>query len=211
MKDFWNSRFALKSYVYGKKPNKFVKETLDKLNLKGKVLFPADGEGRNSVYAATKGLEVFAFDISIEGQKKALALAKEQNVSIIYEIINLDDLDLEKESFDAIVLVFAHFPPQLRQKYHRKLTELLVPGGILILQGFNKENFRLRQRSPLAGGPGNIDMLFSIEELKDDFEELDFVEIKKETIILREGDFHKAESSVIHLIAKKNKNVKRDN
>ena len=203
MKDFWNSRFASENYVYGKKPNKFVKDTLDKLELEGKILFPADGEGRNSVYAAKKGLDVFAFDISTEGKKKALALANEENVNIKYEIINIEDLHLPKESFDAAVLVFAHFPPHLRRSYHRKITALIKPGGILILQGFSKENYRLKQSNPLVGGPNNIDMLFSIEELKDDFSDFEFLELKKDLNFLNEGDFHKANCSVISLIAKK--------
>jgi len=203
MKDFWNSRFASSSYAYGKKPNKFVKDALDKLDLKGKILFPADGEGRNSVYAAKKGLDVFAFDISTEGQKKALALAKEENVSIKYEIINIEDLTLDNESFDTAVLVFAHFPPHLRKIYHRKIAEIIKPGGILILQGFSKDNYRLKQSNSLVGGPNNIDMLFSIEELKDDFFNFEFLELKKELVILREGSFHKTESSVIGLIAAK--------
>jgi hypothetical protein len=36
----------------------------------GTILFPAEGEGRNAIYAATQGWNVNAFDQSIEGKRK---------------------------------------------------------------------------------------------------------------------------------------------
>lgn len=70
MKKLWDSRYSNLNYAYGIEPNKFFKEVLDKNNFTGKILLPAEGEGRNAVYAAKKGLDVTAFDISIEGKKK---------------------------------------------------------------------------------------------------------------------------------------------
>ena len=86
MKDLWNARYKSQEFVYGKRPNQFFKDTLDKFNLTGEILLPAEGEGRNAVYASQKGLSVYAFDISIEGRNKALKLAHEQNVRIRYEV-----------------------------------------------------------------------------------------------------------------------------
>ena len=56
MKELWDKRYAEKDYVYGIEPNQFFKEVLDKYSFKGKILLPAEGEGRNAVYAAKKGL-----------------------------------------------------------------------------------------------------------------------------------------------------------
>ena len=53
MKDFWNDRYGRAEYAYGKNPNVFFKEQLDLLP-PGKILLPAEGEGRNAVYAAEK-------------------------------------------------------------------------------------------------------------------------------------------------------------
>ena len=77
MKAFWNENYGNKEYIYGTKPNVFFKEQLDKLK-PGKILLPAEGEGRNAVYAASKGWSVTAFDISEIVHKKALQLAKEK-------------------------------------------------------------------------------------------------------------------------------------
>lgn len=66
----WNSRYSDTAYAYGKSPNQFLKEQLEKLPI-GNILFPAEGEGRNAVFAATLGWKVSAFDISDEGLKKS--------------------------------------------------------------------------------------------------------------------------------------------
>jgi len=74
MKEFWDERYQSGTYAYGTEPNAFFKETLDHHQLEGSILMPAEGEGRNAVQAAIKGLEVFAFNISKEGKKKSLKL-----------------------------------------------------------------------------------------------------------------------------------------
>ena len=57
MKEFWDQRYSDSEYVYGKKPNQFFKEFVDE-NQPGKILLPAEGEGRNAVYAAKMNYEV---------------------------------------------------------------------------------------------------------------------------------------------------------
>ncbi len=106
MNDFWNERYATLEYAYGTEPNQFYKEQLAMLAT-GKILFPAEGEGRNAVYAATQGWQVTAFDPSIEGKRKAEQLASENGVSIDYQIDNYEFVDFSPELFDCIVLIFA--------------------------------------------------------------------------------------------------------
>lgn len=61
MEAFWNNRYKEKEFAYGIAPNQFFKESINKLKIKGTILLPAEGEGRNAVYAAKKGLKVTAF------------------------------------------------------------------------------------------------------------------------------------------------------
>ena len=70
MKEKWDDRYSEKEFAYGERPNIYLKEQLTKFP-SGKILFPAEGEGRNLVYAATLGWNVFAFDQSAEGKRKA--------------------------------------------------------------------------------------------------------------------------------------------
>ena len=113
MKEFWDERYAEEQYVYGEEPNEFFKEQLDRLE-PNRILLPADGEGRNGVYAAEKGWDVYAFDISNKGKEKADQLAKRKGVSINYEVGPLEEMDYSPESFDVIALIFSHFPPDLK-------------------------------------------------------------------------------------------------
>ena len=54
MKEFWDERYKGSSYVYGKEPNVYLKRKLAELKA-GSILFPAEGEGRNAVFAAGEG------------------------------------------------------------------------------------------------------------------------------------------------------------
>ena len=69
MKEFWNQRYSELGYAYGTEPNEFFKEALlrykeELLPEHPRLLMPAEGEGRNAVYAAELGFEVTAFDVS---------------------------------------------------------------------------------------------------------------------------------------------------
>lgn len=96
MKTIWDSRFSVDFYQYGKNPNEFFKKIIDSLP-KGKILIVAAGEGRDAIYAAKIGWEVTAFDLSEEGKKKALKLAKEENLSINYQLADAMDIEFEKK------------------------------------------------------------------------------------------------------------------
>lgn len=202
MKDFWNERYSATEFVYGKKPNAYLKEKLTKFN-QGTILFPAEGEGRNAVFAATLGWKVSAFDTSTEGRKKALSLAKEHNVEIEYHTEELNKIGYKPAEFDAIALIFTHFPPEIRKEYFQHFNTYLKKGGIIIFEGFSKKHSEYQEINPEVGGPKNMEMLFSGQELKDDFANFDFMEFCETEVELDEGLFHKGKGSVIHFVAKK--------
>ena len=197
MKQFWNERYAEKEFAYGKEPNQFLKENLHKLP-KGKILFVAEGEGRNAVFAAQNGYEVVAFDYSESAKSKALTLAKEQNVQLNYLVSDVMDLSFEPESFDAMVFIFTHFPAVIRKQAHQKLVSFLKPKGKILFEAFSKE-----QLNYTSGGPKDIDMLFSEEEVKNEFPNIVFERLSTEKVILDEGLFHQGEGVVVRFIGTK--------
>ena len=203
MKKFWDSRYSVEDYAYGTAPNLFFKETLDRHNFQGKILMPAEGEGRNAVYAAKKGLDVFAFDISEEGKKKALQLAEKEKVSIQYKVGDFFTLGLDYESFDVAGLIYAHFPPPLLSNYHARIGALLKPGGVVVLEGFSKGNLELRTANPQIGGPPNLEMLFSVEGIKNDFPNFEAIQLQEEEVELKEGKYHNGIGKVIRFIGRK--------
>lgn len=195
MENMWDKRYSQEEYVYGKEPNFFFKEHL--LNYKpGKILLPAEGEGRNAVFAALSGWEVTAFDNSRVGQEKAMKLANELNVKVSYKIASYGDVNFEEETFDMIAFVYAH--TFNREQVHHKMLSYLKPGGIIILEGFSKE-----QINNNTGGPGNIDMLYSNDEIQSDFKTLSEKKVWMEEINLDESPFHSGVASVIRLIGAK--------
>lgn len=80
MQNQWNERFSSEEYIYGKEPNTFLKEFFENNQklFKNPVLMLGDGEGRNGVYLATKGMDVVSLDYAANGLKKAELLAKEK-------------------------------------------------------------------------------------------------------------------------------------
>jgi ubiquinone/menaquinone biosynthesis C-methylase UbiE len=193
MSQFWNERYAVEEYVYGTKPNRFYCEQLEKLP-PGKILFPAEGEGRNAVHAATKQWQVTAFDTSIEAKKKAEKLATKNNINLIYHHSDYETIKLEKESFDCVVLIYAHIQPEKRKAYHQKMASFLKPGGTLILEAFSKNQIKYN-----TGGPKNMEMLYSNKELHNDFSFFSELSVYETEIELDEGPFHNGSASVVRV------------
>lgn len=202
----WDERYGSEDYAYGKAPNAFFKEWLPKFE-PGRILMPADGEGRNGVYAAKQGWHVTSFDLSKEGKAKALKLADDKSVKLAYEVGDLKDLTFENESFDAIGLVYAHFPAHVKSEYHQKLSEYLKPGGVIIFEAYSKAHLPYRERNPEVGGPNNIDMLFSTDDILQDFENYEVIVCREEEVKLKEGKYHNGKGSVIRFVGRKSQTV----
>ncbi|WP_396638311.1 class I SAM-dependent methyltransferase [Maribacter sp. R77961] len=193
MKDFWNERYEKDEFAYGILPNEFFKKTLDELSA-GSLLLPAEGEGRNAVYAASKGWNVTAFDYSESARNKAIRLSKENKVSIDYTVVSVLEFK-SNEQFDVIGLCYAHFPEEIRKQAHQNLIQFLKPNGIVIFEAFSKS-----QLGKPSGGPKDEAMLFSIEEIKKEFPSLEFKILKEENIELKEGIFHRGDAAVIRFV-----------
>jgi SAM-dependent methyltransferase len=191
---FWDKRYSSIGFVYGTEPNTFFKDELDKLKA-GNILLLGEGEGRNAVYAAAKGWNVDAVDFSTIAKKKALKLAEENSVSINYEITDLSEYKPKSNYYDATAIIFLHLNPKIRSDVHSKVVDSLIPGGTLIIEVYEKE-----QLGKDSGGPKNIDMLYSKEELKDDFKKMKIIVLGKEIITLNESEQHAGEAVVLRLI-----------
>ncbi len=195
MIDFWNSRYAEPEFVYGTQPNVFFRETIDTLPV-GKLLLPAEGEGRNAVYAAQLGWDATAFDFSAEGRNKALQLAEQRGVTIEYTTQSSLDFNPVAREYDAIGLFYTHLPAPLRADLFPKLIRTLKPAGYVTLEGFHKNQPRYT-----SGGPKDETMLFSVEELQQAFGELTITLLEDRIVELNEGSHHKGTAHVVRMIA----------
>lgn len=200
----WDDRYSKEEFAYGKQPNNFLEEQLENLNPKT-ILFAAEGEGRNAVFAAKLGWKVTAFDISIEGKNKALKFAENNNVTIDYQVGELQTLGFQPQQFDTIALIYAHFPAEIKSLYHKKLETYLRKDGLIIFEAFSKNHLDYIAKNEKVGGPKEIEMLFSIEELKTDFPDYEIILLEEKEIELNEGQFHNGKGSVIRFVGRKNK------
>ena len=198
----WNERYSKDEFAYGIHPNNYLKEQLDKLDV-GTILFPAEGEGRNAVYAAKLGWTVSAFDISVEGKNKAIQLAGTNNVSIDYQVGELQTLNYKVEQFDAIALIYAHFPASIKSQQHKLLDTYLRKGGMVIFEAFSKKHLEYNAKKENVGGPKDLASLFSIDEIKSDFDNYEVIELVETEIELNEGLVHNGTGSVIRFVGRK--------
>jgi hypothetical protein len=192
--EFWNQRYLAREYAYGTEPNELFRTFLDG-RPPGRILFPAEGEGRNAVYAAEKGWNVHAFDMSEAGKTKAMQLAASRGVQIQYEINSFQGYSGKKEAFDCIVLAFTHLPPEIRPECFGKLIPMLREGGVLYLVGFS-----VSQIGKPSGGPTDPAMLFTEEQLRNDFAGLSDIVVREVDTHLDEGPYHQGPASLIEMM-----------
>lgn len=189
---FWNTKYSEESFHYGLKPNRFLELMLES-RPPGRLLLPCEGEGRNAVYAAKLGWEVHAFDQSERGQEKSLRLAEQEGVKIHYQIA--DALDFESSHrFDAVALIYAHLPAEIRKTFHQKVSQFLKPVGELWLEAFAPGQLEFQ-----SGGPKNPSMLYTPELLEEDFKGLQIRQAEITKYHLDEGPGHQGLGEVVRL------------
>lgn len=198
MKEFWNERYGKQEMIYGTQPNEFFRKQIGNLT-PGKLLLPAEGEGRNAVYAAQQGWDVLAFDYSEAGKAKATQLAKQKGVSITYEVADAQTFSTTPESLDAVALIYAHIPPAARTALHQNILTWLKPGGKLIVEAFHPKQLN----GYPSGGPKSEDMLYTAAMLTEDFEGMQVEYIEEKEIELSEGTYHLGKGYVTRMVATK--------
>lgn len=197
-KEFWNERYAQNLSVYGIEPNAFFKEQLQSIK-PGKLLLPAEGEGRNALYAASIGWNVTAFDYSEVAKAKTLERAASLGIATItYNISDLSLIELPHEEFDAVALIYVHLPVDIRKQLNKQCIQSLKKGGTLILEAFSKDQLHYA-----SGGPKDTALLYSLDVLTEDFSGMKIVQIQEVVTTLHEGAFHEGPASVVRMLVVK--------
>lgn len=136
----WDKKYATKKYLFGREAIPFLQDHVDLLP-KGHVLDLAMGEGRNSVYLATKGFQVTGVDISAEGLKKAATLAAELGVTITTVVADLESYEIPANSFDVIICTY-----YLQRDLFPKIATALKPGGIALIETYTMDHIQYSPR-----------------------------------------------------------------
>ncbi len=195
----WNQRFAADGYLFGTEPNAWLREHAGVWSPGQRVLCVADGEGRNSVWLARRGLQVEAFDIAETGVAKARRLAAEQGASVDYQVADCDGFAWRDAAYDGVAAIFIQFAePVLRARLFANLQRCLKPGGTLLLQGYTPQQLAYR-----TGGPPLASHLYTPELLREAFAALDIVELRDYEAELAEGSGHCGRSALIGMVARR--------
>lgn len=195
----WNERFSSPDYLFGTEPNAFLAVQAHLLKPGQKALAVADGEGRNGVWLAEQGLDVLSFDFSPVGVNKARQLAKSRGVTLTTKLADVATWDWEADRFDVVVAIFIQFAaPDLRDAIFKGIRRTLVPGGLLLLQGYRPEQLQYG-----TGGPPCAENMYTADLLRAAFAGFDILHLKEHDSFTSEGKGHEGMSALIDLVARK--------
>lgn len=194
----WNKRFGRDGYVFGTAPNAWLAAQAHRIRPGGRVLSLGEGEGRNAVWLAGQGLSVEGVDGSSVGQEKARGLARSRGVEVTWTLASLESFEPARAAYDAVVLIFLHLSPELRQRVHAYAQAALAPGGILIVEAFGPG-----QSAYASGGPPELERRYTPALLRADFGEIAWDVLEETVTELDEGDGHAGPGAVVRGVGRK--------
>jgi SAM-dependent methyltransferase len=175
----WNQRYEDSALVWSARPNVWVEQLTQDLP-PGRALDIAAGEGRNALWLAGLGWHVTAMDFSAVALQRARSLAQEQLGQDAGRLVTLEaDLETwvpEPRSYDLVLVVYLHLPPQLRSSVMRAAADAVAPGGTLLIVGHDLENLTAGH-----GGPQNPAILYRPDDLVADIQPSQLVLVRHET------------------------------
>jgi SAM-dependent methyltransferase len=195
----WNQRYAGEAFLFGTEPNEWLRAHAGLWRPGQRVLCVADGEGRNSVWLAGRGLQVQAFDVAAAGVAKARRFAQAHGVTVDFQVADCDGYAWPEAAFDGVAAIFVQFAdPALRTRLFANMAASLAPGGHLVLQGYTPRQLEFR-----TGGPPIASHLYTAPMLRDAFAALEIVELREYDAELREGSGHRGRSALIGMVARR--------
>jgi len=199
MQAFWNAKFQTKELAYGEAPNNFIKENIDLLLNAKTVMCLGEGEGRNAIFLADKGIFVEALDISDVALLKLRKRAKEHYVFIKTRHTLLEYWQPDQH-YDAVICTYLHLPKQHQKMLFEKAIETLAPQGYFIAELFSESQIHFE-----SGGPKNMAFLYDLNDILDIAKMLPckIIKLAQEVIVLNEGERHVGRASVIRVILQK--------
>lgn len=193
---FWNERYAGTGYLYGAEPNGFLTEHWTLLS--SPVLSLSEGEGRNAVFLASRGLDVLGVDISTVALEKAHRLARSRGVDIKTVLADLATYEPDENHYGSVISISAHLPGTVRHRLYPLIERSLKPGGVMILEAYSQD-----QLTRDTGGPKDPDMLMTVDKIRRELPCLEPVLLRKIEREISEGEGHTGMGSVVQFIGRR--------
>jgi len=182
MRSLWDASYETKGALWGAEPNQFLAEIAEVLE-PGTALDLGCGQGRNSLWLASRGFEVTGLDLSSVAIEQATAVAAELDLNVSFESVDLTTWDPSGRVWDLVVLTYLHLSHERRPVVHDAAKRAVAPGGRLVVIAHHLDNFENG-----VGGPPVPDLLFTEQQLASDFSDLEILRNEKVTRTTDEGD-----------------------
>ena len=126
--DYWNRYYLDSNSNFNRAPNGFLKQMVEGQR-PGVALDYGMGEGRNAIYLASLGWQVWGFDPADAGVALAQKRAKELGLTLHTSAVRDSEYDFGKEKFD--VILFSWTMPLVPIE---KVVNSLKPGGVVVME-----------------------------------------------------------------------------
>ena len=182
MRSLWDARYEAKGALWGAEPNEYLAEIAAVLE-PGTALDLGCGQGRNSFWLASKGFAVTGLDISPVAIEQATEVAAELDVDVSFQSVDLTNWDPAGRVWDLVVLTYLHLSEERRPVVHGAAKRAVAPGGRLVVIAHHLDNFENG-----VGGPPVPELLFTEQQLAEDFSDLNILRNEKVIRTTDEGD-----------------------
>ncbi len=196
----WDKHYAQKpDGLFGNEPNEYVRQAIAHSQFPGQsALCIADGDGRNSRWLASQGLQTSAIDSSTAAIQNALALDKIADATIVRYVGDVETWQItEPQAWRSVFLIYLQAPWHTREAALNLCWKTLEPGGWFISEGFAK------QQAHKDMGPNDPDLLYSLEEILETFKDGEIIEALEGQVHLNEGERHRGLANVVRVICRK--------
>lgn len=196
----WEERYSnAKDYVFGTAPAQFLLDHDQYLITGQTALAVADGEGRNSVHMAQKGLSVTALEFAPTAIARAHALAEAKGVTLdIHQTDVLRD-PWPQATYDLVAGIFIQFvDPDGRRIQFQRMKDATNPGGVIMLHGYTP-----KQLEHGTGGPPFRENMYTDVILRAAFVGWEILECREYEREVQEGRGHSGMSALIDFVARK--------
>jgi len=196
----WEERYSgFDDYVFGTAPAQFLLDHDQYLTAGHTALAVADGEGRNSVYMAQKGLSVSALEFAPTAISRAHALAKAKGVSLDIRQTDVLRDPWPAQTYDLVAGIFIQFVgPDDRRIQFQRMKEATKPGGLVMLHGYTPEQLEFG-----TGGPPFRENMYTDVILRAAFVGWEILECRAYEREVQEGRGHSGMSALIDFVARK--------
>jgi len=192
----WEERYSTSDdFLFGRSPAHVLRENSWVTHGVTSALCVADGEGRNSVFLAERGILVTSFDLSPTAIERTHALATEAGVQVEANVSEWGDWDWSR-SFDLVVAIFVQFTsPDQRPQQFADLRAATNPGGRILLHGFTPKQIEYG-----TGGPKAVENLYTEQLLHDAFGDWNIRRLASYEREQTSGSAHVGNAALIDLV-----------